>query len=186
MGVRRKSSRAFRRKNGVIIGVDPGCTGALAALRENGSLIETFLMPTMKVGTKTRVNGAAVAAWLSHIRNGSTVEWHAYLEQVNAMPSGPPGSRRTMGVASAFTFGHAAGLIEGVLSAGAIPLTLVPPQAWKKHAGLIGKDKDAARTRAIQLFPECRVLDLKAKGQAVADALLIARYGIAHNRNGSI
>lgn len=38
--------------------------------------------------------------------------------------------------------------------------------------------KDAARSRAIQLYPELRALDAKAKGQAIADALLIARFGI--------
>lgn len=43
---------------------------------------------------------------------------------------------------------------------------------------LIGYEKDAARSRAIQLYPGVRVLDLKAKGQAVADAMLIARYGL--------
>ena len=39
------------------------------------------------------------------------------------------------------------------------------------------KDKDAARTRAIQLWPAWRDLDLKGKGQALADAALIARFG---------
>lgn len=48
----------------------------------------------------------------------------------------------------------------------------------KKSAGLIGSDKDAARSRAIQLYPELRALDAKAKGRAIADALLIARFGI--------
>jgi crossover junction endodeoxyribonuclease RuvC len=54
---------------------------------------------------------------------------------------------------------------------------MVTPQKWKKAAGLIGTDKDAARTRAIQLWPNWRDLDKKGKGQALADAALIARYG---------
>jgi crossover junction endodeoxyribonuclease RuvC len=54
---------------------------------------------------------------------------------------------------------------------------MVTPQKWKKAAGLIGTDKEAARARAIQLWPEWRALDTKGKGQALADAALISRYG---------
>lgn len=148
-----------------VLGIDPGCSGALVLVTEQGGYIDHLPMPTIKVGTKSRVNGAAVAAWVRQY--GIT---HAYLEQVGAMPG--------QGTASMFTFGHAAGVAEGILQGLNIPYTLVTPQAWKKSAGLIGSDKDAARSRAIQLYPELRALDAKAKGQAIADALLIARHGI--------
>jgi crossover junction endodeoxyribonuclease RuvC len=170
----------------MIIGIDPGGTGALVALRADGRIVDTLIMPTIKVGTKTRVNAAAISAWLKELSEDCDDGMRAFLEQVNAMPSGPPGAKRTMGTASAFNFGHAAGLVEGVISGAMIPLTLVTPQAWKKHAGLIGSDKDAARSRAIQLYPSCRILDQKGKGQAVADALLIARYGLSCEPGGSI
>lgn len=149
----------------MIVGIDPGRSGALVLIKSMGGYIDHLNMPTIKVGTKSRVNGAAVAAWLRKC----DVD-HAYLEQVGAMPG--------QGTASMFTFGHAAGVVEGVLQGLSIPYTLVTPQAWKKSAGLIGSDKDASRSRAIQLFPELRALDAKAKGQAIADALLIARHGI--------
>lgn len=152
-----------------VLGIDPGCSGSLVLITEQGGYIDHLAMPTIKVGTKSRVNGAAVAAWLS--KYGIT---HAYLEQVGAMPG--------QGTASMFTFGHAAGVAEGILQGLNIPYTLVTPQAWKKSAGLIGSDKDAARSRAIQLYPELRALDAKAKGQAIADALLIARHGAGINR----
>ncbi|EAS3170743.1 hypothetical protein DOV11_19475 [Salmonella enterica] len=148
-----------------VLGIDPGCSGSLVLITEQGGYIDHLAMPTIKVGTKSRVNGAAVAAWIRQY--GIT---HAYLEQVGAMPG--------QGTASMFTFGHAAGVAEGILQGLNIPYTLVTPQAWKKSADLIGSDKDAARSRAIQLYPELRALDAKAKGQAIADALLIARHGI--------
>ncbi|EAM1386813.1 hypothetical protein EHN65_00585 [Salmonella enterica] len=148
-----------------VLGIDPGCSGALVLLTQQGGYIDHLAMPTIKVGTKSRVNGAAVAAWLRQYGIA-----HAYLEQVGAMPG--------QGTASMFTFGHAAGVAEGILQGLNIPYTLVTPQAWKKSAGLIGSDKDAARSRAIQLYPELRALDAKAKGQAIADAMLIARHGI--------
>ncbi|EJO9548328.1 crossover junction endodeoxyribonuclease RuvC [Cronobacter sakazakii] len=150
---------------GVIIGIDPGCSGALVAVTETGEYVAHLNMPTIKIGSKERVNGAQLAAWLRDYQIG-----HAYLEQVGAMPG--------QGTASMFTFGHAAGVIEGILQGLNIPYTLVTPQAWKKSAGLIGSDKDAARSRAIQLYPALRALDVKANGQAIADALLIARHGL--------
>lgn len=147
-----------------VLGIDPGCSGALVLITEQGGYIDHLAMPTIKVGTKSRVNGAAVSAWVRQY--GIT---HAYIEQVGAMPG--------QGTASMFTFGHAAGVAEGILQGLNIPYTLVTPQAWKKSAGLIGSDKDAARSRAIQLYPGLRALDAKAKGQAIADAMLIARHG---------
>lgn len=146
------------------LGVDPGCTGALVLLSPDGSVWGQLRMPTLKVGKSTRVNGAALAEWMR-----SLVPCHAYLEAVHAMPK--------QGVTSVFTFGHAAGVVEGLLQGVGIPYTLVTPQGWKKRAGLIGQDKDAARSRAIQLWPQWRVLDAKVAGQAFADAALIAKFG---------
>ncbi|WP_018865111.1 hypothetical protein [Thioalkalivibrio sp. ARh3] len=148
------------------LGIDPGATGCLALLDADGGYIDHLLMPTIKIGSRNRVNGAAVAHWLQ--QSGEIA--HAFLERVQSMPK--------QGVASTFSFGHSAGLVEGVVAGAGIPLTLVTPQRWKKHAGLIGSDKDAARSRAVQLYPGLRALDAKGKGQALADALLIGRYGV--------
>lgn len=147
-----------------MIGVDPGLSGAMVCL-DNGVPIEWETMPVMKVGHQTRVNGAAVYAFIA----ASRCE-HVFIEQVHAMPK--------QGVSSMFTFGHAAGVVEGVVAAMSLPYTLVTPQHWKKLAGLIGQDKDAARSRAIQLWPQWKELHKKIKGQAYADAALIARYGL--------
>ncbi|QEL64754.1 hypothetical protein OTERR_12780 [Oryzomicrobium terrae] len=146
------------------IGIDPGASGAIVVLDEKHNLIEWELMPTMAVGSATRVNAAALAAFLRTFDAP-----RAFLENVGAMPG--------QGVTSMFAFGHAAGVASGVLAALEIPTTLVTPQSWKKRAGLIGSEKDAARTRAIQLWPGWRDLDKKGRGQALADAALIARFG---------
>jgi len=146
-----------------LIGVDPGCSGALVLL-EDGQPIEWMLMPTLKVGSATRVNASAVHEWM--FRSNAV---HAYIEQVHAMPG--------QGVTSMFSFGHACGVLSGVVAALGLPHTLVTPQAWKKAAGLIGTDKDAARSRAIQLWPAWKELNKKGAGQALADAALIARFG---------
>ena len=119
----------------VRIGIDPGCSGAVVVLNGHAP-IEWAVMPTMPVGKSTRVNGAELAAILR-----SWPDAHAYVEFVGAMPG--------QGVASMFSFGHAAGVAMGVLAALGIPHTLVAPPRWKKAAGLIGTEKDAARGRAM-------------------------------------
>lgn len=149
-----------------LIGIDPGASGAIVVMDQRFTLIEWETMPTVKVGTQTRVNAAALASVLREFDAG-----HAFLEQVGAMPG--------QGTASMFSFGHAAGTAAGVLGAMEITTTMVTPQAWKKRAGLSGTDKDAARSRAIQLWPNWRDLDAKGKGQALADAALIARFGVS-------
>ncbi|MBB3806391.1 crossover junction endodeoxyribonuclease RuvC [Xanthomonas arboricola] len=149
-----------------VIGIDPGCSGAVVVLQSaaHPSPIEWIRMPTLKVGQSTRVDAAAVARFLQGFDAG-----HVFIEQVHAMPA--------QGVSSVYTFGHAAGVVEGVAAALMLPITLVTPQAWKKRAGLIGSEKDAARSRAIQLWPRWADLGKKGAGQAFADAALIARYG---------
>jgi len=144
-----------------VIGIDPGATGAVVLL-EDGTPIEWIEMPTVTVGSATRVNAAALAEFIR-----SSMAEHVYVELVHSMPK--------QGVASSFNFGHSTGTIMGVLGALGVRHTLVTPQAWKKAAGLIGTDKDAARARAIQLWPRWTDLHKKGKGQALADAALIAR-----------
>ncbi|ANQ85065.1 hypothetical protein dqs_2028 [Azoarcus olearius] len=85
--------------------------------------------------------------------------------------------RTTQACGKSARFGNSAGIVEGVAAALQIPITLVPPAAWKKSQGLVGKGKDAAHTRAAQIYPGERRFDLKGKGQALADAVFIARHG---------
>lgn len=150
-----------------IIGIDPGCSGAIVVLQSRAcpEPIEWMRMPTLKVGKSSRVDCAAVARFLWDFN----VADMAYIEQVHAMPG--------QGVSSSFTFGHAAGAVEGVASALMIPVTLVTPQRWKKRAGLIGTDKDSSRSQAIRRWPRWVALAKKGEGQALADAAFIALYG---------
>jgi crossover junction endodeoxyribonuclease RuvC len=146
-----------------VIGIDPGASGAIVLL-EDGEPIEWLLMPTMKVGSTTKVNAAA----LSRFIYDCDVKV-AFVEHVHSMPK--------QGVSSSFNFGHSCGVVEGVLGAFEVSIELVTPQKWKKAAGLIGSDKDAARVKAIQMWPKWQCLDKKGQGQALADAALIARFG---------
>ena len=149
------------------IGIDPGLSGAIVIMESN-SPIEWQRMPTMKTGSANRVNAPALAAMIKpYLYLDKPL--HAYVELVSSMPG--------QGVASMFSFGHSAGVVQGVLGAFEIPVTMVTPSQWKKRAGLTGQDKDASRTLAIQMWPFWRELDKKGAGQAYADAAFIALYG---------
>jgi len=149
------------------IGIDPGLSGAIVVLQDDLPT-EWYRMPTMKTGSANRVNAAALAAIVRRTIFDDE-ETRAYVELVSSMPG--------QGVASMFSFGHSAGVIQGVLGAYRMPVKMVTPQSWKKRAGLIGKDKEASRTLAIQMWPEWRDLDKKGVGQAYADAAFIAIHG---------
>lgn len=153
------------------IGIDPGNSGAIAFLE--GNVVDVVDMPLMANGKKQQIN----AHELGRIIESRFVEFDktgamAYVERVSAMPA----QGRTQGAASMFNFGMGYGVIQGVLAALQIPYTLVTPQKWKKAAGLVGKDKDNARTLAQQLYPAAPLGRKKDIGRA--DAILIARFGV--------
>ncbi len=153
------------------IGIDPGISGALACLRldaENVELIEVADLPLMTFGQhKQQLNPVAFADKLLRLKKMANGVCTLYLEQVNAMPQ--------QGVVSMFNFGMNYGMIQGVIAALALPMVLVKPRIWKQKAGLLNKDKDAARTLVIQRFPEANLNHKKDIGKA--DAILIAMYG---------
>ncbi len=153
----------------ITIGIDPGATGALAVLAD-GKVDTVIDMPVSarKAGGQ-QINAAELGALL----RGVGVKHHGadllmVLEQVSAMPG--------QGVSSMFRFGESVGVIRGALGALRLPLLCVSPQVWKRHHGLIGADKDVARTRAIELFPEVSGLLARKKDIGRADALLIAAW----------
>ena len=154
----------------MILGIDPGATGAVAFFNIAGfgpiSGFDFHSVQDMPVVGKT-VNPVIFAKLLTTITYHIT---HAYIEKVQSMPR--------QGVVSVCTFCRSAGIIEGVLGALNIPVTLVSPQKWKKAFGLIGKDKEASRALAIQWYPKIE-LNLK-KHHGRAEALLIARWGMNH------
>jgi len=111
------------------IGIDPGLSGAIVIIDDNKTPIEWMAMPTMKTGSANRVNASALAAFIRpHLYGDEKI--HAYVELVASMPK--------QGVASMFSFGHSAGVIQGVLGAFEIPVTMVTPNMWKTRARLTG------------------------------------------------
>ena len=153
----------------IVIGNDPGITGAIAVVSEY-KIWAIKDMPTMAKsnGKGNQVNASA----LSDIIRGVQMIDLAIVEAVTAMPG--------QGVTSVFSFGRSLGAIEGVLSALGIPYSLVHSTRWKKAAGLTGKDKDAARAKVIIEHPEIADQLTGKKDIGGADAILLAEYGLNH------
>jgi len=152
----------------IIFGFDPGISGAISVL-ENKKVIEVFDMPTMIDGKKNKrqVNGAQVTNIIKERLNEGN-EIVAVVEQVNAMPG--------QGVTSMFNFGQSFGVIKGICSALKLPIYFVRPTKWKKHFNLIKTNKDASRTKVIEIYPEISSRISRKKDSNKADAILIARY----------
>ena len=152
----------------IIIGVDPGVSGGISIL-ENKKVIEVFDMPTMIDGKKNKrqVNGSQVTNIIKE-NVDTNKETTVVVEHVNAMPG--------QGVTSMFNFGQSFGVIKGVCAALSLPIYFVRPTKWKKHFNLIKTNKEAGRTKAIELYPEISGKLSRKKDSNKADAILIARY----------
>ena len=152
----------------IIFGIDPGISGAISVL-ENKKVIEVFDMPTMIDGKKNKkqVNGAQVTNIIKE-RLDDEKEIAVVVEHVNAMPG--------QGVTSMFNFGQSFGVIKGICSALSLPIHFVRPTKWKKHFNLIKTNKDASRTKVIQVYPEISSKLSRKKDVNKADAILIAIY----------
>jgi hypothetical protein len=152
------------------MGIDPGMSGGLAVLGDDGPLIVVKTPPTE--GDLARLFETAIAP----LGIASCL-----IEAVHSFPE--------QGVASAFTFGRGAGILIGLLLAHKIRFEEIQPTAWQKLLGIPPRVKlpkkpkpllvypaeeshtqwkNRLRAKAQQLFPGVEVT------MAVADALLIA------------
>ena len=80
------------------------------------------------------------------------------------------------GVTSMFNFGQSFGVIKGICSAMQLPMYFVRPTKWKKYFNLIKTEKEASRTKAIEIFPQISSILSKKKDNNKADAILIASF----------
>jgi len=153
-----------------IIGIDPGISGSICFLQE-GKIIDVIEMPTMTDGKKNKrqVNGAQIFNEISKkIKGIDKQDIRVAIEQVSAMPG--------QGVTSMFNFGQSFGILKGICSAMQLPMYFIRPAKWKKYFNLINAEKDASRTRAIEIFPYFSNELAKKKDTNKAEAILIASF----------
>ena len=154
----------------LIIGIDPGISGSICFFKD-GKILDVIEMPTMTEGKKNKkqVNGSQIYnEILKRIKKIEKQEIRVVIEKVSAMPK--------QGVTSMFNFGQSFGILKGICSAMQLPMYFVRPAKWKKYFNLINSEKDASRTRAIEIFPYFSSQLSKKKDSNKADAILIASF----------
>ena len=154
----------------LIIGIDPGISGSICFFQD-GKIVDVIEMPTMTEGKKNKkqVNGSQIFNEISEkIKKLDKKEIKVVIEQVSAMPG--------QGVTSMFNFGQSFGILKGICSAMQLPMYFVRPAKWKKYFNLINSEKDASRTRAIEVFPYFSGQLSRKKDSNKADAILIASF----------
>lgn len=154
----------------LILGIDPGLSGALAFYDPEANTLVIHDMPTFTVSVNNRQRRILDEDELARILHSNLLMQRiaAVVENVHSMPE--------QGVASSFKFGVCFGAIRGVLAALQIPRAYVEPSVWKRHFKLTS-DKDAARRRASELLPQHAHLWPLKKHDGRAEAALIAYYG---------
>lgn len=148
----------------LILGVDPGLTGAIA-----------FYDPVLKsihhvsdIPLNPKTNTIDLYQ-LSNLINGHSLSTAlACVEDPSSMPG--------QGVVSMFTFGKVCGTINGIVASNNIPLFHVKPSVWKKILGLTS-DKNLSRAMASQMFPKQADLFKRKKDDGRAEAALLAFFG---------
>ena len=154
----------------LIIGIDPGVSGSICFFRD-GKILDVIEMPVMNEGKKSKkqVNGAQIYNEITKkINSNPETKIRVVIEHVTAMPG--------QGVTSMFNFGQSFGVLKGICSAMRLPMFFVRPAKWKKYYNLINSEKDASRTRAIEIFPNFSSQLSKKKDSNKADAILIASF----------
>ena len=154
----------------LIIGIDPGISGAMCFF-QNVEITDVIDMPSMADGKKNKrqINSQQVFNEISErIINIPKKEIIVVIEQVSAMPG--------QGVTSMFNFGQSFGILKGICAAMQLSVHFVRPAKWKKYFNLINSEKDASRTRAIEVFPYFSSQLSKKKDSNKADAILISSF----------
>ena len=141
----------------VIVGIDPGKSGAAVAINQNMEVLSQFRFSTAEDGD--------LSDWLTDIWIDHGLEV-IVVEMVHSMPG--------QGVKSTFSFGKSTGAIaEAVgLFSDEVTIRKPSPQAWQRDLDcMTGGNKNITKDLAQKLFPDVKVI------HANADALLLAEWG---------
>ena len=155
----------------IVVGVDPGISGAWAVLRTGH--VQTFNFPVWKPFGKNKIIDVPellceIETWRGASRDDP---WNIWIELGQSMPN--------QSSAAGFNYGRACGAIETSFFS-AFPRSVVHyvrPSVWKRSLGLLKQDKNVSLDKARLLFPQNRDQFKLKKDHNKAEAALIAWYG---------
>lgn len=153
-------------QNKYIVGIDPGLSGGISFLRDDGCLI-VFDMPTVKKTVSGKQRRSIDRERLRQYFDRSDI-LHVMIERQGTRPGQAAGSTMVTGTNY--------GLIEGIILANYHPYTIIAPQTWKKNLN-VPKDKKEAMQRATELMPRAAHRWANAGQDGRAESALLAYYG---------
>lgn len=166
----------------VVIGLDIGLTGAIAAITE-GRGARVFDLPTTPASeTHRRLDGRALILMVRELVPADLAAV-AYMEDVQPRPMGNGGAHGNT-MHSQGSLMRSRGIIEAVFDIARIPLETVRPQAWKRHFALIRAAKDESLHVAKRLYPGSAGDLARKRDHNRAEAILIAHYGARRGEGG--
>ena len=171
-----------------IIAIDPGVTGAICWMIELNRAIEVWDIPTVDIGKKGKHKNVldlrgteAILRGLVTLPDVVLVLEDAPLGAAMRRKPGQPvgGEENELGV-SATTMARQqrlCGQIEGIVSTLGFRYEMASPQVWKR-AMMPGeaRDKEAARLKALQMFPNSAEAFRRKMDQNRAEAALLAEW----------
>jgi len=158
----------------IYIGIDPGLSGAMVAVDDDGNVVGQLIMPRVN-GRKGPLDVRCALSWLIDVKGGSTAT--ASLERASTRPG--------QSAVSTLTCGVNWGRLDGLLTALGIRYDTPTPQQWKRKLGLPkrpAKERQQAKLDAVELagnlFPSLELSPGKktTPHDGLADAALIAEY----------
>jgi crossover junction endodeoxyribonuclease RuvC len=150
----------------VIVGIDPGISGAAAVIDNNGVMADVIDLPTRETADRSEINPVALCDWLRRQVKPRRI----IIEDVHSMPQD--------GHVGSFRFGVTVGMIRAVSMWVTPQVELVSPTVWKGYFDLLGQDKEAARMLAIRLFPSMFDKLTRKMDHGRAEAMLIAHWAV--------
>ena len=147
----------------IFIAVDPGLTGAIAAIDEQSQLVLCADLPVIRSGKLAWIDSNELTSLLMQCRDGRPAQ--ISIERSQPMPG--------QGVSSTFTTGVVMGSILAACQRIAVPLHLVMANAWKRSMGL-DSSKAGSLDKARLLFPTADLSRVKDHNRG--EALLLAEY----------
>lgn len=186
-----------------IIGIDPGISGGIAILNEDGSYESLHDIPLITIKEEKRVkttkadreiNPKAKTKKATTTRKELDIKAihdlipdnsKIIIEDVSAMPG--------QGVTSMFTFGKNYGILLSIIALKGAEVHTVRPAKWQKHFGLtMSKNDKEGKTKGeitsihkqniadkvLSIYPEVQIRNERGTlKDGRSDSLMIARYG---------
>lgn len=156
----------------IYLGIDPGLTGALAAIfpYDEQAVYDLPVMQNVRAAEKGRkrmhLDPLALTQLLEPFDAGECLVVMEYTQA------------GMKGALANYSLGHSSGVLMGVLSSLGFTYEMVRPQEWKKAFGLLKAEKDDSRKVALKLYPSLPLTRKKDHGRA--EAILLAEWGRRH------